>query len=149
MGILAGAIAGNEIESITPMEANASDIFQNNILVGASMLFIGAITGGAYSCAALVVNGYLVGKLLRFLFAEEMYASFVTGLMPHLGIEMLGLLCFASVAFVPACELRSWLLNGRTHSTIKELALSIGAIMLLGTGLLFVAAVVESRISVV
>lgn len=125
------------------------DIFRNNLLVGASMLCIGAITGGAYSCAALVANGFLVGKLLRFLFAEGMYESFLTGLLPHLGIEVLGLLCFSSIAFAPAYELRGWLLHGKVHSPLKEWMLSIGAILLMGTGLLFVAAVVESRISVV
>lgn len=149
MGIYWGLSGACGIDSLNPVEADAFLVFWNNFLVGVSMVFLGWTTGGIYGCIVLLVNGYLVGDLLQYLLAENRYSDIMSGLLPHVGIEVVGLICFAVVGFVPMRELIVWMKKGTLSMPVKYIFRNVGVLFLLGTMSLAVAAVIEGNVSAV
>ena len=144
-----GSSGANAITTLSPIEAEAGSIFENNLLVGGSMFFLGAITGGVYGCIVLLVNGYLVGELVQYLFASNMHFNLVTGLLPHIGLEIAGLICFAVPGFIPVCELVCWMKNGSMSKPLKSIVRTVCVLFVLGTVSLLAASLIEGTISVV
>lgn len=149
LGVLWGAGGTTEIDALSPTEAEAASIFGNNLLVGVSIVFLGSVTGGVYGCVVLLVNGYLLGELLQYLFAEKMYQAMVTGLLPHLGLEVVGLIGFVMLSFLPVGELVCWMKNGRMSMRLSALAKRAALLFGFGMVSLLLAAIVEGNVSMV
>lgn len=149
IGVLWGAGGANEIDSLSPAEAEPFSIFRNNFLVGISIIFLGGITGGIYGCAVLFVNGYLLGELLQYLWLEKMYQYMLMGLLPHMGLELVGLISFVILGFVPIGELGCWMKNGRMTLPLKDLVKRVSVLFLFGAASLLAASLIEGTVSVV
>ncbi|WP_415639192.1 stage II sporulation protein M, partial [Paenibacillus larvae] len=128
-------------------QASFLDIFLNNIQVSMAILGIGSITGGLMSAVILFYNGYIIGKLVQFLFSNDQAGALWTGLMPHALLEILGLTLFAIVSSFPFISIYQFLI-GRTID-VKQLILTNIRFILIGILLLFVASLIEDYISYV
>jgi len=96
------------------------------------------------STVILFYNGYIIGKLVQFLFSNDQGALW-TGLMPHALLEILGLTLFAIVSSFPFISIYQFLI-GRTID-VKQLILTNIRFILIGILLLFVASLIEDYIS--
>lgn len=123
------------------------DVFANNIKVGISMMCIGAVSGGVYGLGVLMMNGYIVGELVQFLRASGQGELIVRGIMPHIGLELAGLIYFAVIGFIPVVLLYHWIRNKQQDGTVIVLVKKTVWLFAVGSTLLFAAAVLECNIS--
>lgn len=128
-------------------EMKTVDIFVNNIKVGISMMCIGAVSGGMYGLGVLLMNGYIVGELVQFLRASGQEELIVRGIMPHIGLELAGLIYFALIGFIPIVLIYHWVRNKQQDGTVAVIVKKAVRLLVVGIALLFVAAVLECNIS--
>lgn len=128
-------------------EMRTIDIFANNIKVGISMMCIGAVSGGVYGLGVLMMNGYIVGELVQFLRASGQEELIARGIMPHIGVELAGLTCFALIGFIPIVLLYHWVRNKQQDCTAAVLIKKTVWLLAVGSTLLLAAAVLECNIS--
>ena len=128
-------------------EMKTVDIFANNIKVGISMMCIGAVSGGVYGLGVFMMNGYIVGELIQFLRASGQEALIVRGIMPHIGLELAGLIYFALIGFIPIVLLYHWVRNKQQDCTVAVMVKKAVWLLAVGSTLLFLAAVLECNIS--
>lgn len=152
VAVICGAFGESGVTSIQPEESQgAFAIFLNNIKVGISMLFLGAISGGVYGIAILCLNGFIVGELMQYLLSNDEANMIALGLLPHMGIEVCGLAFFSAIGCIPIVELVKWL---RLRENYKKEEFIYGLKDMvkggtMGTLLLFIASLIEGYISCV
>lgn len=149
IGIIMGSFGKGQINNLNPNNAKAMSIFINNFLVGISIMFIGSITGGVYGVSALFINGYIVGKLVRYLVDTNATKYILTGIMPHIWLELLGLIIFSIIGFYPIYELIHWMKKGKLSSHAKYILAKIFLMFCFGSVFLLLAAIIESYVSTV
>lgn len=81
------------------------DLLTNNLGVAATLAGLGALTSGAACLPILAINGYIVGQLVRVVLDAGMSQVLVSGLLPHVVPEVLGLSLASAVSVVPAALL--------------------------------------------
>lgn len=128
-------------------EMRTIDIFANNIKVGISMMCIGAVSGGMYSLGVFIMNGYIVGELVQFLRTSGQEELIVRGIMPHIGMELAGLTCFAVIGLIPIVLLYHWVRNKQQDCRVAFLIKKTLWLLGVGSTLLFAAAFLECNIS--
>lgn len=127
-------------------EMKIMDVFWNNFRVGISLALAGSVTGGIYGLGVLAMNGYIVGELVQFLLLTGQEQRILHGILPHMGMELVGLVCFAGISVIPFIQLFSWI-RGKQSISLK---ISLQRAMLFFAGgciLLYLAAVLECRVS--
>lgn len=149
VGIGIGATGDCEIVQLNrENNMEIKSIFLNNIKVGLSILCIGTVTGGMYGICVLILNGYIVGELIQFLFMIDRSELILRGIIPHIGIEITGLVCFSTIGFVPIVILVNWLKNkSYKYGNIITVLQKVVILLCIATLLILVAAIVECRVS--
>lgn len=148
LGMLYGCLTPPNISNLYSNESKFTSIFFNNMKVSLTILILGSITGGVISQIILFANGFIIGKLVVLLYNKNLMFSLFTGLLPHLFIELFGLILFASIAHMPIIFLIYWLKKSNfsfsRNNFLFYLKVSIIAIILIG-----ISAFIESTISIV
>lgn len=148
LGIIIGLEGGCEIKDISITSINSRDIFVNNLKVALAILFIGTISGGIYGIFVLALNGYLVGELIQFLAKSDNLNLIITGIFPHIFVELVGLICFEIVGMYPIYLIICWL-REREKLCAKKVAFKLIKILALGILLLMISAIIECNISTI
>lgn len=129
-------------------EMKIMDIFVNNFKVGISILCIGAVSGGIYGIGVLMVNGHIVGELIQFLVESQRGEWIIRGLLPHICVELAGLICFAVVGFMPIIIIYYWLRDKyQNNCWVAGVIKQIFGLLFSGVVLLLIAAVLECKVS--
>ena len=104
------------------------------------------ITGSIYAHIVLFINGFLIGKLLIFLYSTEKLPQVITGLLPHFFFETFGLMIFSAVSSLSLIVGYQIMKTRNTQLFIKFFQILFYG-LLLGFVLIAVAALIEAKIS--
>lgn len=114
--------------------------FLNNLVVGIIMTVSGWLTAGILSCVISFWNAFLIGVLLKAAVVMGIsYDVIFNKIAWHGSFEILGLLIFGAMGLKGLNLVQSLLFNKPFESPFKKLLSSA----LLGTSLLFIAALIE------
>ena len=101
LGVFIGMLRGKPIEHINiNQDKNVHEIFFHNLFIGISMITLGSMTGGIYSIIIICMNGYILGKLIRYLFKNNLVYLIISGILPHAIIEVACLCVMASLSAI-------------------------------------------------
>ncbi|WCK54800.1 stage II sporulation protein M [Aneurinibacillus sp. Ricciae_BoGa-3] len=131
-------------------------LFKNNLMAAVSMLGLGIFLFGIYPAFGLLVNGIILGFLLR------VYANiginplkiFVLGILPHGIFELSAIILAASIGIKLGVIMYQWFLSlfvqerrkaasSRFSKLLRDLPVIVGAIVVM----LFIAAIIESTVT--
>ena len=148
-GLISGVLGKCTITELNVCsEMKITDVFVNNFKVGISIMCIGAVSGGIYGIGVLILNGYIVGELIQFLLISQREEMIIRGIVPHVGVELAGLICFAIIGAMPIVCLYYWIRNKHeTYCVMVEVIKRASQLLFLGVTLLFIAAVLECKVS--
>lgn len=152
VGVSIGYISEYRVENLNLGQSEKFyNIFKNNFKVGITLMTVGAITGGVYSIVVMGLNGYIVGVVMKYLMDKGIVFLIINGLLPHIGFEVIGLICFALISCVPSIQLIKWLTTDSVSldTNILNIIKTVVKLFLSGTILLLVAAIIEDYISIV
>lgn len=148
LGVILGYTYNYKIDMLGQGKEEAFwNIFRNNFLIGLSFVSLGTLTGGIYSALAIGINGYIVGQVCGYLIDKNMMNNIISGLLPHILFELIGLICFALISCIPIRVLFKWIKND--ESLNYKYIIQIKYLFLTGVLLLAIAAFIESKISTV
>ena len=146
LGVCIGFIFGQEISSIDiGQDKDLIGIFLNNLILGISIVILGSFTGGFYSVAIILINGGILGKLLRYLFAQDMLHVVPLGLFPHAILEIISLCVFSAISVIPISCLFYYFKSSNIIS--RKLVFQSLLIMVFSIISLFLAAILECYVS--
>lgn len=154
VGALTGALvlpAGYSAAHLGGAGTEAVDgaVARNNVTLAIGVVMLAVATAGVGPLLVLVVNGLIVGQLVRVLVADGMAGTVLTGLLPHALLELLGLAVCYGAACVVVARFLTWVARVPRRTTRAEawvLPLTAAGAGLL---LLCIAAYVEDHVSVV
>lgn len=132
---------------IKKVNINFSDIFLNNITVGITLIIGGFMTFGFLNFFIILINGVVVGEVIKFLFVNNQELNIVTGLLPHGIVEILGLVAFSIAGILPINYIYSFYLKKYKNIKIKHYIIALFLLIVMGTLLLFISGVLETSLS--
>ena len=119
-------------------------IFINNLKVAMMIIIIGLITFGIGNSIMLVMNGCILGSVIKSLINLKMESAIITGLFPHMFLEIIGLILCSAISYESLILVRQMALNK------KGVIVHIGhdlKLLVIGISFLFIASIIEAYIS--
>jgi uncharacterized membrane protein SpoIIM required for sporulation len=131
------------LHPILGLKPSIFGFFLNNLVVGIIMTVSGWLTAGVLSCVISFWNAFLIGVILKAAIVMGIgYDVIFQKIAWHGSFEILGLLIFGAMGLKGLNLVRAFLFNTPFESQFKKLLCSA----LLGTGLLFIAALIENTV---
>lgn len=151
LGIVIGFFftSGATIQTVNPTNTFFGEIFINNFYVSLSLLLGGLLTFGVLSGLIIIVNGAVVGELIKVLYIHKSLESLISGLIPHLILELPALVMFAIIGTFSGHFLFLFLKSKHTSTYILIYSKMGIQLLILGVFLLFIASLIEDYISFV
>ncbi|BAU26062.1 stage II sporulation protein M [Aneurinibacillus soli] len=131
-------------------------IFRNNVMVAMMMIGLGIFFFGIYPAFTLLMNGAILGFLLKTISSKGISASkvLIGGILPHGILELSMIILSGAIGMKLGIRLYEWVLamlvperrrmaNDRLYKLLEQLPLLFGTVVL---GL-FVAAIIETMIT--
>ncbi len=148
IGIFCGCLTSPNISNLYSNKSNFISIFFNNIKVSLTILILGSLTGGLLSQIILFANGFILGKLIILLYNKNLLISLFAGLLPHLFVELFGLVLFAAIAHMPIIFLICWLKKSQFSLSRNEILFYLKS-FIIAILLISISAFIEGTISIV
>lgn len=151
LGVLAGIIIGPHINKLDyfGQEVSFYSVSVNNLKVSFYFLTIGMVTGGIYAFLFMGINGYIIGKLIQYLYINNELNILYKGLLPHFFIELLGLATFSMISTIPIIVILLFFKTPTHVVPIKKIIKLSVFFTVLGIVLIIIGGYIESNISYV
>lgn len=152
LGILSGLLFSvddvtNKV--VSPNSVLFVEIFLNNLVVGSLLLVGGLLSFGVLSSLIILVNGAVVGELIKVLYIQNSLDSLTFGLLPHLIFELPALILFAMAGTFTGHYLFLFLKNKHFSMPVYTYVKTGIKLFILGFLMLLIASIVEDYISFV
>ncbi|MDR1521408.1 MAG: stage II sporulation protein M [Streptococcaceae bacterium] len=147
-GIFLGSALGVSLSSLESHAIKTSfwELFTHNVKVCLFILIIGGVTGSIYSYFIIFINGFLIGKLLCFLYSIRELKQVISGLLPHFFFEVFGLMIFSTLSSLPLF-IGYQMLRTENYQLSAKFFRVLFYGLLIGFVLIFIAALIEVKIS--
>ncbi|MBP3222949.1 MAG: stage II sporulation protein M [Actinomycetaceae bacterium] len=124
-------------------------VVAHNLWVGLQMFCVGLLSLSVGGLLLIGVNGVVVGKLFHVLEQEKMLTSFITGILPHGFIEVIGFSFFVSASAVPLLAIISYFVTKIQRKSVKTYFYMSVILLFLGCACICIAGFLEVYVSFV
>lgn len=136
-----------EIYSINPTNLEFLPLFKHNLFIMLIVVVLGLVTFGLGGVIFGSITVYKLGAIFYSIIMKYGWSPIITGVLPHALFELTAILLAMLIGFEPCRQLLMYQINHRQnwHLEIK----TITTLAIISIILLFIAAIIESRISYV